>query len=256
MKLSPSKKSLILTIASVVGLVGTTVLAVRSGMKSQKLLEDHPDAKSFKDKAKITWKAYVATIISMVATGTCIVASHSLSAKQITALSGIAASGAATFSKYRSKVREVVGPDMEKQIYDTVVADPRLTVYPEVLDLEGIPNDTLFLDELTGRYFYSSVPAVLHALYALNRKLAADGAATIEEWCDFVGIPYDPSREDAAWYIELMLEWGCYPWLDAVIWDQEKPDGTKYKMITFTDAPLTPTELKDTEPDFYSMWFG
>ena len=255
MKISTNKKSLILTILSILGLGTTTVLAVRSGMRSQKLLEDRPDANTFKDKAKITWKAYIATIISMVATGTCIVASHSLSSKQIAALSGIAATGATTFSKYRSKVREVVGEETEQQIYDAVVANPTLTVYPEVLDIEDLPNDTLFLDEITGQYFYSNVPSVLRAIYTLNRMLASEGIVTVEDWCKFVGIPFDESREDTAWYVELLMDWGYYPWVDAVIWEPKSTDGTPYKMISFGECPLSKEELKETEPDFYEMYY-
>lgn len=249
-------KSLIFTVLSILGLGTTTVLAVRSGMKTKKILDENPNAKKPSEIIGITWKAYIATVISMIATGTCIVTSHSLDVKQIAALSGVVATGATTFSKYRSKVSEVVGPEEEKKIFNAVCSDSNLTVYPAVIDLGEYPNDTLFLDTLSGRYFYSSLPRVFHAIYHLNRNLSSNLVVYADEWYDFLAIDKEVTLSDSAWYYEVLTSWGMYPWVDVVISDEVRADGTPYKMISFDESPLSPEELKEADEYLYNDLIG
>ena len=251
-----NKKSLILTVLSIIGLGTTTVLAVRSGMKTKETLSEHPEAEDIKSKVSLVWKSYIATIIAMVATGTCIITSHTLDAKQIAALSGIVATGATTLSKYRSKVSEVIGQEEEKKIFDAVQSDMKMTVYPQVLDIGEYPNDELFLDTLSGRYFYSSLPRVFHALYHINRQISTNLVATADEWYDFLAIERDTALSDSAWYYEVLTTWGLMPWADAVITDEVREDGTPYKMISFSEDPISPEELKQADEFMYHEIFG
>lgn len=248
-------KSLILTILSILGLGTTTVLAVRSGMKTRQILDEHPEAEDIKSKIGLTWKAYIATIVSMVATGTCIISAHTLDSKQIAALSGVVATGATTFSKYRSKVREVVGPETEQQIFTSVQSDMKQTIFPEMIDPCKCPNDTLFLDEISGRYFMSSFPRVMHAVYHLNRVLSTQLCASADEWYDFLAIDNDPALRGCGWWYEFLSENWEFPWIDVVISDEVRADGVPYKRISFDQGPMSPEEIKDFDPDLYRMLF-
>lgn len=192
MKIPTNKKSLILTVLSILGLGTTTALAVRSGMKTRQILDEHPEAEDVKSKIGLTWKAYISTLVAMVATGTCIITSHSLDAKQIAALSGIVATGATTFSKYRSKISEVVGKEEEQKIFEAICSNENAYITPNVILEKDYPNDTLFHDDLSGRYFYSSLPRVFHAI--------TSGNADCELWYGMTDVygycHYGERRED------------------------------------------------------------
>ena len=250
------KKSLIFTILSVIGLGTTTVLAVRSGMKTRKILDENPNASGAREIVSLTWKSYIATVIAMVATGTCIISARTLDAKQIAALSGVVATGATTFSKYRSKVREIVGPEEEKQIFDAVRADDKFTCYPELIDVSEYENDTLFLDTLSGRYFYSSMPRVMHAIYHLERTLGTECSVSANDWYDYLAIDREVSLDDSVWHYEYLSTGYDMPWIDVVITDQTRFDGTPYKMISFDEPPLNTEALKEFDEDLYNMIYG
>lgn len=250
-------KSIVLTCLSVVGLFGTTALAVRSGMKTKESLNNNPDATTPKEIISIVWKHYIATIVSLVATGTCIVLSHTLDAKQIAALGGVAAAGATTFSKYRSKVREVIGPEDEKKIFNAVRANTNETIHPSLADFSDMPLDTIFLDGISGVYFQSNIARVEHAIYHLNRNLVCRGFVSANEWFDFIGIDRDPGFDDSQWYVDFFFNIDLYPWIDVVITDKvRKSDGIPYKMIEFDFKPLSPEELKIEDELLYDDLFG
>ena len=248
-------KSLILTVLSVLGLGTTTVLAVRSGMKTRDILNENPNAKDAKTIISLTWKSYIATLVSMVATGTCIISAHTLDAKQVAALSGIVATGATTFSKYRSKVTEVIGPEEEKKIFDAVQAETKSWRFPDIIDDADYPNDTLFLDDLSGRYFYSSVPKVFQAIHHINYELSTELIAEVNNWYKYLGISEDSALSAHFWHYDLLnYDYGI-PWINIEIVNMNKPDGTPYKMISIAESPVSKDELKHHDPDMYKELF-
>lgn len=246
-------KQTVLTVASIVGLGATTVLAVRSGMKTRQTLDAHPEATETKQKVKLVWKHYIATVVSLVATGGAIILSNRLTAKQITALSALSAAGASTFSNYRSKVSQILGPEEEKKIFDAVKAESGMTVFPEVIDLSEYADDILFYDELSKRYFYASLPRVFGAIYHLNRKLSTEGVVYVDDWFDFLAIDRDPALSESTWHYEYLSEWFEMGWINPVIIDEKMDDGTPYKRISFAEPPISPEELKEADPDLYEV---
>ena len=111
--------ALIFTTASVVMTFGAAGLGVWVGMRTERARIAHKDENLTKmDFAKILWKEYVSLSLVALAGAGCAIASHRISARDIAKLATLATGSGAAFSKYRSKIREILGEDKEKEIFD------------------------------------------------------------------------------------------------------------------------------------------
>ena len=193
---------LILTVVTVAGIAGTAVLGVRACMKAEAILRDHPEAISLKDKARITWKAYILVIGSAVLSGTCAVLSHKLSASQIAALSGVIATSSATLHQYREEIRKVLGVEEEKKIYEKVRDDVKLVnviTEPHSFSTDG--EVRLWKEGYSGQYFYATDLDVLSALFTLNKNFSMDLYAKFNDWLDLIPLGKD-GKPQVAHYLD------------------------------------------------------
>lgn len=233
----PSKK-LIFTILSLLGVGTTTVLAVKSGMDAQKKIsEAEKKPETFKETMSLTWRCYIATLISMIGTGVCIVTSHVLSENELKKLAGVVAAGATTLTAYRNKVADVIGADEEKKIFDTVRTKTDFQMYPQLPNSGDVPDDVLFYDGSSETYFYSNHERVQQAIYHLNRNFALRGEQSLEDWWEYLGIDAaNPCLADYVWDAQEFWENGLVPWLDLEVCRKER-EGKEYYELWFDWGP-------------------
>lgn len=227
MRINPrlkAKAPLIFAIAGVGGVIATGVAGVRGGMKAERILAEHEgEDLTTKDKFSLTWRCYIWTIATALATTGCIIASHALSAKQIAALASIGAAGAKTFKEYRGKVREVIGNDAEEKLYEEVrqKTDPEIQMYPPLPNSGGGPDDILFKDMASGTLFYSNFEKVQQAAYHLNRNFRLRGIVSEDDWLMYNGVETDGTYKDLVWDEDEYWNLGLAPWID--IWHKTVP---------------------------------
>lgn len=208
--------ALIFSGIAVVGVFGTAVAGVWSGTKASKILSENPDAETWKEKLNLTWKYYALTIVAAIGTSACIIASHRISAKQIAALSSIAAAGATTFNQYRDKVREVIGNDAEEELYKEVKQKTQWVIHPE-LPNEGVDLDDesyLYFDGFANRYFRSNPYRIIQAIYHLNRNFHMRGSVSVNEWYDMLGIDGIEGGDEITWDADDFFESGLIDQID------------------------------------------
>lgn len=239
---------LIFTSLSVVGIIGTAVLGVRGGMEAEKILAERKDIpEDFKGKTvyivKNTWKCYVWTIMAALGSAACVIASHKLSAKQIAALSSVAAAGATTFNQYRDKVREVIGEDKERELYEEVRQKSDWTVYPQLPHGDLDDTSYLFYDGYSKRYFYSNPERIQQAIYHLNRNFQLKQEVSVNEWYEMIGIDGIEGGDDDTWVVNDFWEGGLTPWIDIYQQISVRDDtGEKCTQIFFDWDPGTAHE--------------
>jgi hypothetical protein len=190
----------LLTILGVTGLVGTAVMGIRATPKAIRILDqeryrredeaiEDSDEKDGHyvippitklDVVKLTWKCYIPTVIMGAITVGGIIGANSIHLRRNAALAGLYSLSDVAFKQYKAKVIETIGKPKEREIRDELHKD-RLISNP-VSDREVIftgKGEVLCFDELSGRYFRSSMDQIKRVLVDLSRDLINDSPGFI-----------------------------------------------------------------------------
>lgn len=213
--------STILTCIGVIGVVGTSVMAVRATPKALRLINEATDEKGEKltklETVKVAGPAYVPSIIMGAATVSCVFGANVLNKRHQTALVSAYALVDNAYKEYRNKVKELLGEETDIQIQDAIAKDKRedIDVYvPGCGSLDCSGETVLFYESYRGKYFESTIEAVQNAEYHLNRNFTMRGCANLNEFYEFLGL--SPTKEGSVlgWSSWKLLEDGCTPWID------------------------------------------
>ena len=205
--------STILTTIGGVGVVATTVMAVKATPKAVQLLEEAELQKdeplTVIDKIKVAGPIYIPTIITGVATIACIFGANVLNKRHQASLMSAYALLDKTFKDYRNKVNELYGEDADKHVRDELAKDSY-----EDTPVEPEDNKVLFYDEYSQRYFNATMEDVLNAEYTLNRDLAYHGYLCLNEFYDLLGLEHTDFGDILGWSHNLIYEHQWYSWIE------------------------------------------
>jgi hypothetical protein len=162
--------STILTCIGSVGVVATTVMAVKATPKAVKLLEQAEVQKeeplTVLEKIRVAGPSYIPTILVGVSTIACIFGANILNKRQQAALLSAYALLDNSYKEYKKKAAELYGENADQHIREEIAKDDY-----EESDIEVEDNKLLFYDEYRREYFNATMEDVLMAEYTLNRDL-------------------------------------------------------------------------------------
>lgn len=262
--------ALIFTSAAVIGTCGTAILGIRAGMKAQRILSELgelPDDRKERYKliAKETWKCYVSVSLAAVVSCAAAVASHKISAKDIARLATLATGSGAAFRKYRSKIKEVLGEEKEKEIYDKVKVEGPGICYPAIVDQDDEYYNDLYVkyrldfgvDEIPPVEFDSNPERVTAAFYCINRDFALGRIVDVALVKDFLGLPANGIDHKYFWIDTMFYESGIQPWIDfnETFKDGEDEEGRTIHTIRVEYSPIDDETLKRIESgEYWDQW--
>lgn len=263
--------SLILTVLSGLGLVGTAVTAAKVAPKAEKELQDELHRKihhrveeewtgdehagvyaraeretslTVMEKIKVAGPIYAPVILLGLGTLGCIAGSQILNTKQQAALMGAYALLQKDFGAYRQEIRNEYGSEADRKAWIESQKKVR-ALEAEVKRLEEIKNVCTFgIATLPGVIFRSDMANIERAFLHFNRNLVLGEGRTLEELYSFIGLPEETWKyiqkapdEDYGWneYIN-EVEFGC-AFLDYRLEKIEADDGTDIYMINFDIPP-------------------
>lgn len=194
--------STILSVAGGIGVVLTTVTAVRA---TPKALESLEEAKKEKDedlttieKVKIAGPKYIPTILMGTGTIACIFGANIMNKRHQAALVSAYTLVDSSFKEYKQKLKELYGEETHNNIVDAIAVEKvdrdwnvSGSYFGQSCDLaneEACGEPVLFYEEISGRYFESTIEQVLNAMYHLNRNYILRGYAYLNELYDFLGL--------------------------------------------------------------------
>ena len=207
--------SMLLSIASGIGLVTTTVLAVKATPKALELIEEEKKKRSNEDNhsktetvcedlstldiIKVAWKPYIPTGISMFSTLICIFGNAYLNYRTQASLISAYAVLDKSYKEYVANTKELYGEDADKEIkqkianahYDDSHYDNSNYIHRE--------DKKLFFEFQTMRYFESTMEDVIKAENMLNQELAASGKASINDFFRFLHLDPLPYGNYVGW---------------------------------------------------------
>lgn len=215
----------ILTVISSVGVVGTTILAVRATPKAIRLLEEKERDKHGeigKLEAFFTVApTYIPTVVIGGATIACMFGANVLNKRQQASIAGAYALLNGSYKQYKEAAKEVFGEDADKKIQakkaeKVAIYSPSFANNLNVYDpKDGIDEEELlFYDSFGERYFTSTMAAVLSAEYAINRNLQIRGYVYLGELYDFLGLDRIAGDEAIGWDCCDMVENYDYAWIE------------------------------------------
>ena len=204
----------ILTGIGIAGMVTTTIIAVKVTPKALDLIakaEDekfdsgHGECLTKPEIIKACWKCYIPAAITCTASIACLVGASSVNLKRNTALATAYKLSETALSEYKDAVIETIGEKKEQSVKEKISKNriEKNPVSNNTIYVTG-NGDTLFLEPISGRYFYSDIEQVRSIINTLNEIMYSDpfGRILLSDFYDAIGLKQTTISDDIGWDIE------------------------------------------------------
>lgn len=234
--------SIILTCVGSAGVVLTSYLTAKATIKAVDILKD--EELTTKEKIVKATPSYIPSIVIGASTIACILGSNIVNQKYQASLMSAYALLNSSYSDYKRKLKELYGEEAHKHILESLDIEKARNVDITAECIGGITSleidgeeaeKRLFYDEISERYFESTVEQVLAAEYHLNRNYILRGDASLNEFYEFLGLDYTDSGDVLGWDMAS----GLY-WIDFEHLKIQLEDGLECCHISI---PFGPTEM-------------
>lgn len=244
----------ILTCVSVIGVVATTVMAVKATPKATRLIEQAEVEKSLMlnqgsesldgeltplEIVRLTWQCYIPAALVGLSTITCIVGINALNKRNQASLVSAYALLNQSYQQYRNAAKAVYGEDADSKI--KIEAAKNVYVSADgcyIYDPESESEEILFYDTFCQRYFTSTMSSVINAQYHVNRNFALRGWSDLNELYDFLGLEEHRGGDLIGWSSDEMLESGLTPWIEFENRLVKMDDGLECYLISTLYEPI------------------
>lgn len=185
-----------------VGVVATTIAAVKATPKALSLIENEKayinkqleeggwqtrvDKLTTVETIKATWKCYIPTAIIGLSTIICIFGANALNKRQQAAITSAYMLLDNTYKQYKEKVSKLLGDNADTMVKKSIIEDQ----YSEI---------TLFYEYHYGEFFERRKADVLNVEYQLNLKFASQGYACLNDFFELLGLPITQEGEVIGW---------------------------------------------------------
>lgn len=229
--------STILTVAGGVGVVATAVMAVKATPKALERIEEAKKEKGEEltkfETVVVSAKPYIPAIATGAATIACIYGANVLNKRQQAALMSAYALVDTSFKEYKSKLKELYGEDSDELIRERIAEDK----YRET-DIHVQDDKQLFYDDFSERFFESTMQDVLMAENKLNRQIAINTGAYLNEFYEFLDIPTIPAGKELGWSNGILESMYWTNWVDFDHSERTTDDGVTYYSIKMLQEPV------------------
>lgn len=215
----------LLTAFGAVGVVTTTVMAVKATPRAMELLDEErflikqeivergdydgepvpPVELSIRETIKIAWKPYVPAVLMGGSTIACILGANSVHSRRQAALMGMYSLADKSLQDYRDKVTEVLGEKTSQDVQQHVDNDRVLRAEGHEVIVLGT-GKVLCFDTLTARYFDCDVNTLEKAQNDINRQCINEHYASQNDWYRAIGIKTTPLGDEFGWNTSFPLE--------------------------------------------------
>lgn len=232
------------TILTVVGAIGvgiTAIFAAKDTVKAVKKLEKehwyYENGKNYylrkipvKTRIKVAGPCYIPTIISGLATISCICGANHLNKNIQKSLTSAYILLDQSYKEYRNTIREAYGNDAESKLVKTLADKKVEGYYPKEED------DDVFFDFLSLQFFHSDLATVREAEKLANDILQRQGYISLRDVHTLMGEDATQIDGDLGWSIEAGKLYD-YDSIEFNVQEAVKEDGRKYYILDYTDGP-------------------
>lgn len=224
--------------ATITGVVATGVLAAKAGYKARGIVDEAQAERgpegaplTTQEKAKLTWLCYAVPAVTGASTITACMGVHFVHTKRFAELAGLYAITSGKLDDYKDMAEEALGTKKKQEFQDRMAqksADAAGFDNREVLMTGG---SELCYDDLTGRYFMSTMGEIQSVVNEVNSILIDEGEVDLNTFYDRLGLPNIPWGLDFGWSkaktSKIALHYG----------NVNAPDGRPAIAISFRNEP-------------------
>ena len=191
------------------GVVATTLLTAKAAFRAGQLIhameQMSQEEIETKRRIELTWKLYIPAVGTGIATVGAIVAANRIGNRRAAAIAAAYSLTERAFVEYKEKVVERIGPNKETAIRDEIAQD-RVNQNPasnrEVIVTGN--GDHLCYEAYTGRYFRSTMQALLKAQNEINYQILNHQYASLGDFYEKVGLPATIMSEEFGWHGKML----------------------------------------------------
>lgn len=210
----------LLTAVGVTGTVTTAVLTGRASFKAARILEDHVEEQrklnseplilddfTLQSKLRLVWPLYIPPVGVGGVTIASIVMANRIGSKRAAAMAAAYSISERAFEEYKVKVVERLGEKKEQAVRDEIAQD-RVAAQP-VITKEVIiagTGEVLCFDNLTGRYFRSSIEAIKKAQNTVNHDIINHMYASLSQFYEEIGLPPTRYSDEVGWNTNALID--------------------------------------------------
>lgn len=195
-KNSPS----IMTGLGVIGMISTVALAVKATPKAMKLMDEKkPQTKL--ETVKVCWKPYIPTAVMGSISMALLISANNVNMKRNSALVAAYTLAEKSMSNLKKAAVETIG-DKKFEEVKSVFAKKQEA---EAKNEEGktiIVKDsgnTIFFDEISGRYFKENIQNVEKSINEFNKRLLDEMRLSLNEWYIEIGLTPTVIGDELYW---------------------------------------------------------
>ena len=233
--------STILTVLGGVGVVATSVMAVKATPKAMRLIEEAKEEKGDEltkwEVVQVAGPAYIPAALVGIGTVTCIFGAHMVNKRTQAALMSAYALLDQTHKEYKKKVTDIYGTEADQKVRTEIAKDH----YDEEEfedEYEEDDGKILFYDQFSRRYFRSTMEDVLKAEYNTNRQLAVNTGVYLNEFYEFLDLAPITAGQELGWSTGILES---HYWANWIEFDHEKfetDDGLEGYIIQMRYEPV------------------
>lgn len=229
--------STILTCIGGVGVIATTVTAVKATPKAMLLLEQAEKEKGEEltrlEKIYTAAPIYIPSVLIGVSTIACIFGANVLNKHQQAALASAYALLDSSYKEYKAKFKELYGENANTEIIKSIANDK----YKES-DIQQEDGKVMFYDEFSRRFFHSTLESVQRAEYQVNRDLVMQDWATINDFYGYLNVPPIDGGDVVGWSSPMNEQMYWQTWVDFAHHHVVDDDGLEYYILRMFQEPM------------------
>lgn len=229
----------ILAIAGTAGMVLTAVASANATIKAVCLVNEAECQKkeelTKKEVFYVSAPSYIPVVLMGVATAACIIGSNALNRRQQATLMSAYMFLDTSFKNYKKKITEIYGENADR--------DVRAALLNEQYVKQGVvrirtDETLLFYVDAYGQIFERTYAEIQDAEYQLNRKLAVDGEASVNDFFELLGLNTNEIGACLGWTQEGICDFFMPPWIDFEHDLVRLDDGMECYIINFVTEPV------------------
>lgn len=203
----------ILTGCAVSGVIGTVIFAVKATPKAQIVLEEkrreYEGEMPWYEQAKAVVPVYIPTLAMGGITIGCIIGAMAIASKRNAVLASLYSASELALKNYQQKVVETIGERKEHEVRAAMAKDEMMSnPVSHANVIETGYGGELCYDELSGRYFYSSMDRLRRAENTVNRKIISEMWVSLNEFYSEIGLESIELGKDVGWNVDSMISLG------------------------------------------------
>ena len=195
----------------IVGIGTSLILAVKATPKAMELIEQKKEEEKAEkltvvDTVKATWKCYIPTAVTTVATVMCLMKSKSEHTKRTAALATAYEFSRTALEQYKDKVVEVIGEQKANEVKEEVAKETVEKAVNQnkssVIMMNNNSDDVWCVDSLSGQLFLSSIDKINKAENEINYTLLNEGYTSLNTFYSLLGMEATRLGSELGWNID------------------------------------------------------